>query len=361
MNIRQFAQLCRRTAAGEDCATDMPKDRSALTMLAGMAKDHRVLPLLALALGQKASQQAAIPHLLTPLHHTTRNMKIKAQLLELDGALAGSGKQMILMKGAVNLFAPIYPSLGARHMADIDLLLPDADSGAVFERLGYQRKDPAYEDRIDAQGNPVLHLGGLHLSPVIRAGDLVTIEPHLLAVMPKASHLLPRHLATDLRDVPGCAQLKQPSAVNHLIVSLIHTLKHDRDTLDGALLIRGLVECDMLFDRLTEGERLAVRQHFAGHGGKQMFAAWRALADWLFHNDEAAATRSLAAWLLITEFRLRARGYRAVFAISVLHRVLAPLHFRYWTSLTFVSHARRLVRRDFWARFFHRLGRAYKD
>ncbi len=361
MNIRQFAQLCRRAAAQEDCAGHVPTDQAALMLLTRMAKTHRVLPLLALALGQEACRVAAIPALQTPLHHTTRNMRIKAQVLELDRALEGSGHGAILLKGAVALFDPVYPDIGARYMADIDLLLRDPACASVLHRRGYVPNDPDFQDQFDSDGKPMLTQGGFHLAPLIRPGDLVAMEPHLLAGAPQFRHLLPPDLATDVMPVPGCRNLLQPSRPNHLIVSLIHTLKHDRDALDGGLLIRGLIECELLHRRLTPDEQAAIARHFAACGAKSMYGAWRALADWLFRDDAAAAWRSVAAWLLIAEFRWRARGYRAVFAISVAHRLLAPLHIQYWTSMTFVSHARRLVQKDFWARFFNRFGKAYKD
>jgi hypothetical protein len=358
MNIRQFAQLCQHAADGKDCAALLPKDPATLV---AMAKAHRVLPLLATALGQKAAQAAALPQLQTPLHHTTRNMRIKAQLLALDQALEGTGQTAILLKGAVGLFDPIYRDSGARYMADIDILVRDGRFAEVLAGLGYVLKDPSYENRLDREGKPILHLGGFHLSPVIRQGDLVTMEPHLLASSPKFAHLLPTDLASDVWEVPGCRNLLLPSRTNHLIVSLIHAIKHDRDTLDGSLLIRGLLECEMLFDRLTDAERRTVEQHFAACGGQSMFRAWRALADWLFRNDDAAQRRSVAAFLLISEFRWRAKGYRAVFLISMGHRLIAPLSLRYWTNLIFVGQVRRLVQKDFWVRFFNRLGQAYRD
>jgi Uncharacterised nucleotidyltransferase len=358
MNIRQFAQLCQRAAEGRDCTALLPTGQDARVALARMAQDHRVLPLLAAAMEQSGAN--GIPALQTARQYTARNMRIKAQLLELDRDLQGTGHRAILIKGAVQLFTPIYPDIGMRHMADIDILVLDPAFAQQLPLLGYLPKDMAYQDKRDGKGVPVLQHGGWHLTPMIRPKDLVTIEPHLLATSPIVSHLLPADVTTAVISIPGCNTLMQPSRQNHLIISLIHMLKHDRDTLDGALLVRGLVECEILYTRLTATEQAAVAAHFASCGAASLFGAWRALADWLFLADDAAQKRSLAAFLLITEFRLRARGYRMVFAIALLHRLFALANVRYWTSLTFVSHAGRFVRKDFWLRFFDRFRKAYR-
>ena len=220
----------------------------------------------------------------------------------------------------MRLFDGVYPNIGMRHLADIDILVPDQQFGLAMAKMGYRPADANCQDTYDAMGRPVLPHGAHHLTPVNRPDDPVTIEPLLLATAARYRNMLPPDLTSSAVVVPGCKNLRQPSRKNDLIVNLLHTLLHDRDTLDGGLLLRGLVECELMFARLAAEDQAAVARHFADCGAAKLWTAWRALSDWLFGGDDKALWRSVSGYLLISEFRLRARGYRMVFVISVLHR-----------------------------------------
>lgn len=360
MNIRQFGQLCKAIADGQDATALLQGAAADGAVMAQMARDQRVLPLLAVVIGQSRLRGQVSPTVQTTLQYVTRNLRIKGQLLEIDRHLQGRDCGAILIKGAVQLFDPVYPNIGMRHMADIDILVPDQRFGLALAQMGYRPSDAKFQDKHDDAGRPMLGHGPHHLAPIIRPQDAVTIEPHLLATAARYRHLLPSDLTSTAMPVPGCENLRQPSRKNHLIVTLIHTLKHDRDTLDGGLLLRGLVECEMIYGRLPPEDQIAVARHFAGCGASSLWTAWRALADWLFLGDDTALWRSVAGFLVISEFRLRARGYRTVFVISVLHRVKAMAQLRYWTSGTVVSHVRRYGQADFWARIFDKFRQAYR-
>ncbi len=360
MNIRQFGQLCKAIAGGHDATALWHTAGADGTALVQMARDQRVLPLLAVGIRQNRLSGAGMPTVQTPLQHVTKNLRIKGQLLEIDRCLQDSDCGAILIKGAVRLFDGVYPNIGMRHMADVDILVPDQKFGLALAKIGYRPADADWQDEHDGTGRPVLQHGAHHLTPVIRPQDAVTIEPHLLATAARYRNLLPSDLSSTALLVPGCENLRQPSRKNDLIINLIHTLLHDRDTLDGGLLLRGLVECELMFSRLEPEDQATVARHFADCGAAKLWTAWRALADWLFEGDDKAQWRSVSGYLLIAEFRLRACGYRMVFVISVLHRIKALAHFRYWTSGTVVSHARRYGQPDFWARISDRFRRAYK-
>ena len=360
MNIRQFGQLCKAIAGGQDATALWHGAGSEGAAMVQMARDQRVLPLLAVAIGQNRRQGGVVPSVQTPLQHVTKNLRIKGQLLEIDRCLQGSDCGAILIKGAVRLFDGVYPNIGMRHLADIDILVPDQKFGLALVKMGYRPADANCQDTYDATGRPVLPHGAHHLTPVIRLDDPVTIEPHLLATAARYRKLLPTDLTSTAVVVPGCKNLRQLSGKNDLIVNLIHTLLHDRDTLDGGLLLRGLVECELMFARLAAEDQAAVARHFADCGAAKLWTAWRALSDWLFGGDDKALWRSVSGYLLISEFRLRARGYRMVFVISVLHRIKALAQVRYWTSGTVVGHARRYGQLGFWARISDRFRRAYK-
>lgn len=352
LSIRAFARLCLAAARGEDAAAlagGLSPDIT-LDQLVRRAAEHRVEALLAPVLWHLADSRAIAAGerpagLKPPIHHVTRALHLKAQLTELDRALIGTGKEVpvLLLKGSVQLFDSAYPAPGLRQMADIDLLTTQAEAlTKVLRGLGYQPSER------DAAPGP-LPPGEYHLPPMLRARDLVAIEVHLHPASPLFRSLLPADFDTNTLPVTGCARLRRPDPVNHLIVMLIHTLRHDRDTLDGGLLLRGLVECELLFTALTGREKDRAKAHFQTSAAGALWAGWRDLAGWAFAD---ARPVTVTGRLLVAEFRLRARGYRMVFAIAVLNRVLRIAQPGYWRSGAARRHGARLGRAAFWRRLY---------
>lgn len=362
MDVQKFAQICKMVAGGRDVSPLINKESHLSVKIVELARDQRVLPLWAYATTAKneLSARSLDKVIQTPVNYLMTNMRIKAQLMEIDKHLAGTNIRPILLKGAVQLFNGVYPSIGMRYMADIDILVQDEKFGLALRELGYEQKNPAIRDKYDNNGKPILKLGQRHLTPVMRANDSVAIEPHLLMVDPMYLHLLPSNFVHTAIPIPGCHQLMQPSRQNNLIVALIHGLLHDRDRLDGALLLRNLIECELLYEQFSESEKDALAQHFLSCRSQSFFSAWRALADWLFQGDKRAHLRTIGSFLLIAEFRLRARGYRAVFLISVMHRIFAFTNFRYWSSGGAVRDGLRFIQKDFWLRIFDKFSNALR-
>ncbi|HRH04754.1 MAG TPA: nucleotidyltransferase family protein [Burkholderiaceae bacterium] len=362
MDIQKFAQLCKMIAQGSDVSALINNESSHSSKIAEMARDQRVLPLWAHAVTSNDEKSARSVNTMvqTPVNYLMTNMRIKAQLLEIDKHLQGTNIRPILLKGAVQLFDGVYPSIGMRYLADIDILVGDEKFGLALRELGYVQKNPSICDNYDTNGKPILKIGQRHLTPVMRTSDKVAIEPHLLAVDPMYLHLLPKDFVNTAIPIPGCRQLIRPNRQNYMIIALIHGLLHDRDRLDGALLLRSLIECELLYEQFSDSEKDALAQHFSTCRSQSFFAAWRALSDWLFLGDQRAQLRTIGSYLLIAEFKLRARGYRTVFFVSVVNRILAFMNFRYWSSGGVVRDGLRFIQKDFWLRILDKFSHALR-
>ncbi|HMS25925.1 MAG TPA: nucleotidyltransferase family protein [Burkholderiaceae bacterium] len=362
MDIQKFAQLCKKIAQGSDVSALINNESRHNSKIAEMARDHRVLPLWSYAVTAREEMSArAIDTLVqTPVNYLMTNMRIKAQLLEIDQHLQGTNIRPILLKGAVQLFDGVYPSIGMRYMADIDILVNDEQFGLALHDLGYVQKNPSLRDKCDTDGKPLLKIGQRHLTPIMRANDNVAIEPHLLVVDPMYLHLLPSDFVNSAIPIPGCCQLLQPSRQNYLITALIHGVLQDRDRLDGALLLRNLIECELLYEHFSESEKETLAHHFFNCRSQSFFIAWRALSDWLFLGDHRAHLRSIGSFILIAEFKLRARGYRTVFLISIVNRIFAYINFRYWSSGGVIRDGQRFIQKDFWLRIIEKFSHALR-
>jgi hypothetical protein len=103
--------------------------------------------------------------------HGLRQLKIVAQLAEMDVALSQAGAEVVLLKGAALLHYAVYPNLGSRVNADIDILVaPDRVSSivAVFRELGY-----TFQGHYDPH-----NLHHHHLPPLVRPNSIhVEIHP----------------------------------------------------------------------------------------------------------------------------------------------------------------------------------------
>jgi hypothetical protein len=354
-NIQSFAQYCKQIADGNAQTDHHSFTDAQIKTFINLAHQHRVLPLLVSDLFKRQLNlivgDGAVKG---PAHYQITNMRIKAQLIELDQHLASHNIKAALIKGAIQLFEPLYPSIGMREMSDIDLLILDRRFHSATADLGYQPKSPTMKDKTNRNGEHLLEWGHSHLTPIIRPNDIVTIEPHLLAVEPRYIHLLPKDFANEFIGLKSCRSLMQPRKEYALIVSLIHTLLHDRDSLEGALRLRGLIECERMYEQLTNESKNKLLTHFQNCHAMPFWNAWRALSDWLFLNDDAAHRRSIAGLLLIQEFKWRSNSQRIGHVISLLHRLFALFSIQFWTSGFFVRYFLRFTKIDFWQRLVTR-------
>lgn len=362
MEIRELAKTCKMIASG----TNVPPEASlslsapkALEVVLRKADMQRVTPLIVHYLSKNMQQSAlseqtqAYLTLKNPRLARARAVHLKAQLLDIDAALEGTHIHPVLLKGSIQIFWDLYPSIALREMADIDVMSTDPAFSDALRKRGYK----PIEDGNAAQ---TLLSGEHHLPPLAQPQDLVAVEPHILPVAPRYAHLIPANFETNVLAVSGCKNLKRPSLENHLIHVLIHAIKHDRDTLGSGLVLRGLLEAELIFERLNSAEKEKCEAHFKACNASGFWTAWRDLADWTFHDQKRARFHSIRAFFLITEFELRSKGHLMVFLISSTNRLFSVFSTRYWQSQTFKKHYRRYVKKDFWERILSHLSTATK-
>ena len=358
MNGRVFAEICLRSAKGEDVQSSLGGLLASGTSgpaLADRVRANRVVGLLAGPL-HALNLDGTAGRFPSPAFHLSRHMVLRAQLLQLDEALFACGSQVVLLKGSIQLFRPLYPYPGMRDMADIDVLLNEASALQAFDVLGYRPQE-------DGEAMPRsldLRPGYFHLPPLVRDRDLVVVEPHILPVSPQFAHLLSPDIFGRARLADGTKTLLLPDPIDQLHLALIHALLHDRDSLHGGLLIRSLVECELLLEALAPDQRNLAKESFAERGGGRLWISWRAFADWCFRRDDSAPKRSPGAWLLINEFKLRASGGRGELAIAIANRVFRACQPSYWSSGVSWKQAQVVLSNAFWKHLYAKLRAAVR-
>lgn len=345
MNGRVFAEICFRAAKREDVQSPLRQllDGTGGPEFADRVRANRVVGLLAEQLHALNLDGVSGPFP-SPAFHFSRHLVLRAQLQQLDGALFSCGSQVVLLKGGIQLFRPLYPYPGMRDMADIDVLLNEASALQAFEMLGYRPQEGAEAMPISLDLKP----GYFHLPPLARDRDLVIVEPHVLPVSPQFAHLLSDDIFGRARLADGAKALLLPDPIDQLHLALIHALLHDRDSLHGGLLIRSLVECELLLEALSPAERDRAQESFAERGGGRLWRSWRAFADWCFRGDDGARKRSLEARFLINEFNLRASGGRGELGAAVANRIFRTCQPSYWSSGIPWRHAQVVLDKAFW-------------
>ncbi len=357
---RDMARLCLCAAKGEDITDSVAQAINGGKSIASFVEDamiHRVLALLAKQLLALDAGPDELESRLTPQFFFSRNLRLKSQLVQLDEALGSIGSRIVLLKGAVQLFEPIYPHIGMRDMADLDFLVDDPKAFEALATLGYQPQDSSERMPSSLELEP----GKNHLPPVWRERDLVTLEAHVSPVSRLYTHLISPKFAEDARRVQSTKALFVPSPVDQLHVLLVHALLHDRDSMHGALFLRSLVECELLFDSLSASQRAEAERSLSQRGGGGLWSSWRAFADWCFNGDDRALLRSPGAWMLITEFRIRGAREAGVLPVALFARLARLFQPRYWTSGILSVQTKKLVDPAFWQRFSTKLKMVFRN
>ncbi len=359
MRIQDFAIICLSVAKGSgtrDLLSDYVHTQKLFGDFIKTATSQKVLPLVSCVIADANCQKICIENgidvsgIKLPKHFVARNIHLKAQLQQIDNALEGSNIKPVLLKGAIQLFDGLYCAFGMRNMADIDFLSTDAKLLQVLGDLGYTISKKGRENKIDVDKNAILNPGENHLSPLARANDLAHLEPHFLPVSPMYMKVIPKAFETETLPLTGCSNLVQPTIINHLIHVLVHTLKHDRDALDGGISVRGLIDCELIYEKMTPEQKLSTEQHFTNHNSRNLWVSWRSLSDWVFRDTKSAIYNSVGSFILIAEFKLRSLGYRWIFMIAFFNRFLRLFNYKYWSTKVYRKHAKRLGERDFWDR-----------
>ncbi|WP_169196761.1 nucleotidyltransferase family protein [Devosia sp. MC1541] len=221
-------QIARLTASGVT-----PRDIETL------AKRHKLKPICSLVLEQNAQASSLEKSQYYVAHH----LHMRYQLAQLANALQQEGAEILLLKGAIQLYRPIYPRPGMRQLADLDVLVDDPKALTVFSNLGYITVDPeeAFPTSLD------LDQGEHHLAPLWREKDATRVEPHVLPVPPEYAHLV-AHVMSGASPAPGHPALLLPSPADQFIITLIHAMRSDRTSVHGGLFMRSFIDLELLYN-----------------------------------------------------------------------------------------------------------------
>jgi hypothetical protein len=175
------------------------------SQLEDWANRHKLLPTLEYCLRQHQLWEQ-VPTDVQELmqqsrqRHGLRQLQVVSQLVEMDAALSQAGEELVLLKGAALLHYSLYPNLGSRVNADIDVLAaPDRvhSIAKIFQYLGY-----TFQDTYDE-----VHHYDHHLPPLVRPNSLpVEIHPLQPGI---ANHINQRMLET-AEPIEGFEALKLP-------------------------------------------------------------------------------------------------------------------------------------------------------
>ena len=227
------------------------------------ANDHLLTPALWSALrrsGQAALLSEEAQDYLATLHRLNgeRNRTLRAQAVELIGALNEVGITPALLKGGLALFDGPYDDPADRMMRDLDILVPEPSRTAaiaVLERLGYgvvQR----YEAGHHAFGD------------FARSGDRGCVDLHTELVDP--SYVLPA------AEVLARARQTEADGVSYFSLSatdrVMHNVLHAQIHYLGNF-YRGEMQLQQIF------ELAALARHFGS------------AVDWRFAQDRMRAHR----------------------------------------------------------------------
>jgi len=191
------------------------------------AAESAVLPALS---GQNSLERTvicAVPEdvsaalILVNTLNAERNRTALVQAQQLAAAMNQVGIQPVALKGLANILAGIYPDLGARYLADIDLLVPPEDfpaAVAVLHNLSYSAY-PAHS---------IEFVIG-HSYPALTRADSLEVDLHRTVGLGACASFLP---ATEVfRDsVPhnlDGASIRIPSPEHLVTHHIMHSQMHD--------------------------------------------------------------------------------------------------------------------------------------
>ena len=337
--IRLLAEICLAAARGdnvEDRLLDCVKSASDVERFISLAQHNKVATLLAGPLSALRDQcgfdqaVAGLPDLPRSGVAAKQCVLLRAQLIELDRALENQPIQPVLLKGAVQLFEPVYPSAEYRSMADLDIFCSSPDILAVLAQLGYRKK---YDGKVaDSSDWAQLSFNGSHhIDPLVRTDRLAAIEVHRQPCMVYYDRLFSAAQLASTDSIKGCRKLRKPTSKDQLIISLIHSLLDPGERVDTYHL-RGLVECELIYEQMSQEEKAQARSELFARGGASVWTSWRALSDWLFRDDARAWLRTPRSAWLITEIRLRAHSSGLATIITFFWKWISRVRPRFWSK-----------------------------
>lgn len=226
-----------------------------------------------------------------------RSHEIRKQIIELAELFAQHDQRLILLKGASRLFDGLYPDISCRYSIDIDPLIENPSMLYETYALGYQLfDDPSHDMKAIREGDISSLTGTLHhhLPPLYRDGEQASVELHTHPFSPKFNRLSIPDLWNDAGVVGDMPNILVPSLPDQIIINVIHTLLHGLAKKGFRISIRDLVEGHILYSKVNERQKTAVRKHFADAGYSKDFDLWLSVCFRVFGNPdyEVQETRS---------------------------------------------------------------------
>jgi len=335
--IRVIAKLCIEAARGVDIEEELIQlvdSGMELEKILTVIEQNKVLPLIVVPLKNVVNirniDQTNFPLIRSAKYYLLQNLMLKSQLVELDKALENENIHPVLLKGAIHIFDPIYPCAHMRSMYDLDIYSNNPEILHVLQHLGYRSIFDNTPVSLDDWSRVEL-TDSHHVDPLVHPEHQLSIEIHKYPCLAKNSYLLEKDFNKDSEVIPGCTYLRKPSAVNHLNLALVHSLL-DTAEVPFNYHLRGLVECEILYERLSSEEQQIAFEKFCTSGGAGIWVSWRALADWVFRSDDKAVLRSPRSFWLITEYRLRAHSVYSANTIAFIWKMILRINPRFWLS-----------------------------
>jgi hypothetical protein len=193
--------------------------------------------------------------------NTERNQHILSNAKEIAAAFNQAGIQPLLLKGLAHILAGIYPTVGTRYLADVDLLVSENDFNTAVQLL----KDLGYRHDVD---QPLeLFIG--HSYPPLHRPNSVEIDLHRTVGLGICSSILPAAevLANStVVDVDG-TQVRIPSPEHVIVHHILHSQLHDtyRERISPS--VRTMYDFVLLQNGFgTVVDLQAIEQRFRRHG-----------------------------------------------------------------------------------------------
>jgi Uncharacterised nucleotidyltransferase len=294
--------LCRCLAEADDpelaavlSGPDVPWGR-----LLDLANVTRVSP----ALHWRLAERGLLAHIAAPAGEylagvaelaELRNDKHIGQLLTAGRVLNAVGIRPLPLKGAAALVTGLYPAVGARYMADVDLLVAPSrygDALAALEADGY-RVSPI------ARQGPAPRPGARHHPPLVRGLAGPPLELHRRVTDPPFDAVL------DPEEVISAASPLSWRGVDLLIPSPLHRMLHlvvhswMEWTMARALprhpLLLASIEFGRLAPHLSEADWSAIIERVGRIGRRGSFARYVVVMRRLGRHTLPAAVRPGAA------------------------------------------------------------------
>lgn len=231
------------------------------------------------------------------LLNSERNQQIRADSLELARELNRHGIIPMFFKGAAHLLTNLWPDCGARFLADVDLLVPEADVFAARTCLENMVRYPRQQS---------FRLRHKHFRPVLSDDWKAPVELHRgLLDEPFAELLSARDIYERASIVGQDGVYYVPSPEDQVLIAGLHGLAGHTDYRFPRLAIRDMLDICFLIDR--HGPSLDWDRIFGAMTGSK----WPGMALTLERNFRAVTGNQLP-WHAEHSFhsRLRDRVWR---------------------------------------------------